>query len=106
MDFIGDFAPPPCRLIIWLSFQLICRTIEGDPSHNLLMYEVLRPTAYFPNTFVGLAPSGGQMFQYHAPQRLAAFGWLHPRFESLKHRVGDLAKDVDLELLVGSVANP
>jgi hypothetical protein len=33
---------------------------------------------------------------------LAAFRWRHTRFQGLKHRVSDLAKDVELQLL-GSV---
>jgi hypothetical protein len=37
---------------------------------------------------------------------LAAFGRLHACLERLKRRVGNLAEDVDLQLLVRRVSNP
>jgi hypothetical protein len=40
------------------------------------------------------------MFEYDRPHGAAAFGRLHARLEPLIDRVGDLAEDVDLDLLV------
>jgi hypothetical protein len=63
------------------------------------MNEVLPPSARFPHAFVRLPPSRCQVFQYDRPQGLAAFGRLHACLERLKRRVGNLAEDVDLQLL-------
>ena len=60
---------------------------------------MLRPAAHLPNAFVRLPPSGRQIVQYNRLQRSAALRRLHARLERLKHRVGDLAEDVELQLL-------
>src|SRR6202048_1931501 len=70
------------------------------------MNEVLAAAAHLPKTFVRLPPSRCQIIQYDGPHRLAAFQWRHTRFQRLKHRVGDLAEDVELQLLGGAVADP
>ena len=36
-DFVGDLAPPPCRIVQSFSFHFIRRAIERDPSHDLRM---------------------------------------------------------------------
>src|SRR5262249_15570964 len=41
LDFVGDFAPSPPRLVKCLGCQLIRRPIESDPSHDLRMNKVL-----------------------------------------------------------------
>jgi hypothetical protein len=89
-----------------LSFQVIRRAIERDPSHYLRMNEVLPPAARFPNAFVRLPPHRRQMVQYNRTQGAAAFGSRHAGLARLKHRVGNLAEDVDLQLLGCRVSNP
>src|SRR5580700_10844598 len=106
MDFVGDLTPSPSRLVESLSPQLIRSTIECDPSHDLRMNEVLWAAAHLPNAFVRLPPSGRQIFQYNWPQGAAAFRWRHTGFQRLQHHVGDLAEDVELQLLGGAIANP
>src|SRR5579859_8211355 len=75
------------------------RAIDGDPRHELGVNEVPARAAHFPNTFIGLLPSGLEEFQ----QRLAhIFAFVLRRFESclaaLKESVGNLAKNIQLKL--------
>src|ERR1700730_1771686 len=69
------------------------------------MNEVLAAAAHLPKTFVRLPPCRCQIIQYDGPPRLASFQWRHTCFQRLKHRVGDLAEDVELQLLGGAIAD-
>src|ERR1700720_223374 len=69
------------------------------------MDEVLPLAAHLPKTVVWLPPSRGKRFQHNWPQSSAALGWRHARLERLKHCVGDLAIDVELQLLGCVIAN-
>src|SRR5580704_18221793 len=70
------------------------------------MNEVLPAAPHLPNAVVRLSPNGRQIFQYNWPQGPAAFRWRHTCFQRLKHRIGDFAEDVELQLLGGVIANP
>ena len=67
---------------------------------------MLPSSAHFPNAFVGLMPRRRQVFGYDPLERATALGRHHARFQALEDRVGGLAEDVDLQLLVGSVSDP
>src|SRR5262249_10226639 len=106
VDFVGDLAPALPWVAECLSFQLVRRAIERDPSHDLRMNKVLLAAAHFPNAVVRLPPRRRQIVQYNGPESLAAFGWRHTCFQRLKHRVGDLAKHIELQLPGCVIADP
>jgi len=58
-----------------------------------------------PNSLVRLSPGHCEEFQDQGPYGSAALGDLHASLARLSHRVDDLAKDVDLQLLVCGVSN-
>src|SRR5262245_44982940 len=69
------------------------------------MNEVLRAAAHLPDAFVRLPPRLRQIVQNDRPQGLSPLRWRHACLQGLKHRVRDLAVDVELQLLGRAVAD-
>jgi hypothetical protein len=63
------------------------------------MDEILPASADLPDAFVRFPPSRRQIFENQRPQSATALEWHHASLESLEHGVGDLAEDIDLQLL-------
>jgi hypothetical protein len=81
------------------------RAVESNPRHRLGMREVLSATADFPQTLVRLVPDAGkvqQKFALHGPALFVSAKSALPR---LMQRVHDLAKNIELKLVMRSVAD-
>src|ERR1700751_3242272 len=81
------------------------RAVESNPRHRLGMREVFSATADFPQTLVRLVPDAGkvqQKFALHGPALFVSAKSALPR---LMQRVHDLAKNIELKLVMRSVAD-
>src|SRR6516165_10470878 len=105
MDFVTDRAP---RLGPGSGAELLGnldRPVEGDPGHHLRVGKVLRRPAHLPDSLIGLVPDRGQMLKYGLPDRGAACDRGKAGPMGVVERVENLAKNVELGLVGGAVAD-
>ena len=106
MDFVGDRAPapPPLR---GASAALHCAARSNATQAITLEWtKCCGPPRTSQMPFVRLAPSPRQIVEHDRPQARPRSVTLHAGLERLEHRVGDLAEYIDLQLLVGGIADP
>src|SRR5258707_1148563 len=104
MDLVAQLAPA-LGPVGAEPFGDLDRPVEGDPGHHLRMSEMLRRAAHLPDTLVGLIPDISQMPEDGLADCGAAFDRWQAVQIGLVESVEDLAKDIELSLVRGVVAD-
>src|SRR5216683_1461947 len=85
--------------------HLLDRAIDGHPRHHLRMREMLARSAYLPDSFVRLFPSGFEKINQLLLQSPRIFVFMDTGIARDVKRVHYFAVNVQLKLLMGRVAN-
>src|ERR1700691_1170269 len=105
MNGVPNLSPALDRAIDGELFDSLHRSIKCDPRHYFGMREVLSGTAHLPNALVRLAPDDFKMIEKGTRNRRPSLGRRQAVRASLKHRVGDLSVNIELELGSCSIAD-
>src|SRR5437879_4773070 len=105
MDRIADLTPFVYWPLAPFSFDDLHGSVEGDPRHDFRMHEILPWAANFPNALVGLIPIFRQPFEQLSADAPTFVERCQSRLARLKQRIEHFAVDIELQLLVGRVAD-
>src|ERR1700730_17888781 len=75
MDAVADGAPFVIRTVEFVRFAPLDGAIEGDPSHDLRMYEMLARSSDLPDALIRLGPNLGEVIEKDAPMSPTVLGW-------------------------------
>ena len=101
----GELTPAIERPFEAELLRALDRAIEGDPRHDLGIGEVLGPPARFPDPFIRLDPDAlevGQKRLLLGPARVARS---EPFASRVMERIHHLAEGIELELVMGGIAD-
>ncbi len=104
-DGLAQGAPVFQRALIAEVLNAADRAVQHHPGHHLGIGEVLRPRAHLPDALVRLVPDLRDMADHRLLQRPALAVGAAGRLAALVEDIHQLAIDVELELLVGGVAD-
>src|SRR5262249_54389464 len=102
VNVLRDLFPVRARLLVGVVAR---RALERDPRHDLRVNKMLWLAAYFPNALIWLAPDAFQMFEKDLPDFRAARGRRQAALAPLLEHVGQLAINIQLQLLRCRVAD-
>lgn len=106
VDRVARPTPPVDRPREAQALDELDRPIEGDPRHHLRVHEFPGRPALLPDPRVGLAPGAFEELDELPVQRPAEVMVAQAHASAQKDHVRELPEDVELQLIVGPVADP